>query len=85
MEPPAVVGSPAGQQSRGREPGRIPAELSAALESPGIKALEVRAMPCLTQEQPLSPGAEHSLCPCAAARQFPEGESHCHGAGRPRG
>ncbi|XP_071899818.1 uncharacterized protein C16orf86 homolog isoform X3 [Anas platyrhynchos] len=40
MEPPAVVGSPAGQQSRGREPGRIPAELSAALESPGIKALE---------------------------------------------
>ncbi|XP_071899820.1 uncharacterized protein C16orf86 homolog isoform X5 [Anas platyrhynchos] len=43
MEPPAVVGSPAGQQSRGREPGRIPAELSAALESPGIKALEKKS------------------------------------------
>ncbi|XP_035192934.1 uncharacterized protein C16orf86 homolog [Oxyura jamaicensis] len=40
MEPPALVGSPAGQQSGGREPGHILAELSAALENPDIKALE---------------------------------------------
>nr|XP_047924940.1 uncharacterized protein C16orf86 homolog [Anser cygnoides] len=40
MEPRALAGSPAGQQSGGHEPGRILAELSAALENPDIKALE---------------------------------------------
>lgn len=69
MEPPALAGSPAGQQSGGHEPGRILAELSAALENPDIKALEVRAMPRLTCEQPLSPGAEHSIRLCVSLVQ----------------
>lgn len=41
-EPPALVRSPEEQQHSGHEPGHVLAQLSAALDSPNVRALEVK-------------------------------------------
>lgn len=55
-ELPAPVSSPREGQHSGREPGRVLAQLSAALENPDIKALEVTGDATLDLE-PSSRGA----------------------------
>lgn len=67
-EPPALVRSPEEGQHSGHEPGHVLTQLSAALENPDIRALEVRGNTALDMGVVMGPGfvprcCEHGPCP----------------------
>ena len=70
-EPPALVRSPEEGQHGGHEPGHVLAQLSAALQNPDIKALEVKGDAVLDVGVAMSTGFvpgchEHGTCPRAS-------------------